>query len=508
MRLFLAALCFGLALVARAEVSLAPLFTDGAVLQRDKPVPIWGRATPGERLTITFAGQTRHATAGRDGGWLAFLDAMPASTAGAELVVTGKTRVVVQDVVVGEVWLCSGQSNMEWPVQRAAHAEREIAAAAYPLIRHVKIDRTVADTPAGSVGTSGWRGATREHVGEFTAVGYFFARELHVKLGVPVGLINSSWGGTPIEAWLSPAGLAADPRFAVVHERWQQTLADFPAKQAAYDEAIARWQAEDAAATANSEQARAAWRTKNPRPRPPAGPGHRSTPAGLFNGMINPLLPYALRGAIWYQGEANAGRAYEYRALFEAMITAWRAHFGQGDLPFYWVNLAGYAVPRDETGARWAWLREAQTQALGLPNTGQAFAIDLGEPDDIHPRNKQEVGRRLALLARNRVYDIVSDDTGPTFAGATRDGAGLRVRFTSAENGLLARGKPVQSLELAAADRVFHPASGKIDGNTLLVTAPAVKEPVAVRYAWKNWPEANLYNGAGLPAVPFRSDKW
>lgn len=512
----------------RAEVALAPLFTDQAVLQRDKPVPVWGTGAKGEKVTVTFAGQQRTATAGNDGRWIVILDPLPASTTGADLVVAGSNTLTLRDVLVGEVWLCSGQSNMEWPVARAANAAAEIAAANFPLIRHIRIEPTVAATPADTVRTGGWQPAKPETVGAFTAVGYFFARDLHQKLGVPVGLIHSSWGGTPIESWLSPAALAGNPAFAGIEERWREDVAAYPSRKTEYDAALAAWtRAEAEAKLAAAAPVPAAkpgrtgarpdpaalhqeWLRRNPRPRAPRGPGDPRMPAGLFNGMINPLLPAALRGILWYQGESNAPRAAEYHALFTALITAWRAHFAQGDLPFYWVNLAGYAVPDDqlEKGRTFAFLREAQTKALALPETGQAIAIDLGEARTIHPANKQEVGRRLALLARNRDYDIVSDDTGPTFVSATREGAALRVRFTHATGGLVAHEKPVQSLELAGADRVFRPATGRIERDTLLVSSPQVREPVAVRYAFTNFPDANLYNGAGLPAVPFRSDEW
>jgi sialate O-acetylesterase len=512
----------------RAEVVLAPLFTDQAVLQRDKPVPIWGTGAKGEKVTVSFAGQQRTATAGNDGRWIVILDPLPASTTGADLVVAGSNTITLRDVLVGEVWLCSGQSNMEWPVTRAANAAAEIAAANFPLIRHVRIEPTVAATPADTVKTGGWQPAKPETAGAFTAVGYFFARDLHQKLGVPVGLIQSSWGGTPIESWLSPAALAGNPAFAVIAERWREDVAAYPSRKTEYDAAFAAWtRAEAEAKLSAATPAPAAktsrggarrdpaavhqeWLRRNPPPQVPRGPGDPRMPAGLFNGMINPLLPAALRGILWYQGESNAPRAAEYHALFTALITAWRAHFAQGDVPFYWVNLAGYAVPDDqfEKGRTFAFLREAQTKALALPETGQAIAIDLGEARTIHPANKQEVGRRLALLARNRDYDIVSDDTGPTFVSATREGAALRVRFTHATGGLVAHEKPVQSLELAGADRVFRPATGRIERDTLLVSSPQVREPVAVRYAFTNFPEANLYNGAGLPAVPFRSDEW
>ncbi len=494
----------------RAEVTLAPLFTDGAVLQRDKPLSIWGWAEAGEKVAVAFAGQKREATPGPDGRWLVLLEPLPANPLGAELIVAGRNTLTLRDVVVGEVWLCSGQSNMEWPVSRATDAATEIATAIFPLLRHVRIEHTVATTPADTVKTGGWLPATPQNVGAFTAVGYFFARDLHQKLGVPIGIVHSSWGGTPVESWMSPAALAGDPAFAVVGERWTKNLADYSANKTAYDSAFAVWQATEAAEKNKGAPAHAAWLKKNPRPRAPRGPGDPWTPAGLFNGMINPLLPYALRGALWYQGESNAERAAEYHPLFTAMITAWRAHFGQGDFPFYWVSLANYGVPSDggERGRTYAFLREAQTKTLALPNTGQALAIDLGDPKDIHPTNKQDVGRRLARLAKSRIHGFVIDDTGPTFASATRAGKALRVHFTHAANGLVAHEKPVQSLELAGADRVFHPAEGRIERDTLLVTSPAVREPVAVRYAWFNAPEANLYSGSGLPAVPFRSDAW
>ncbi len=493
---------------ARADVSLAPLFTDRAVLQREKPVPIWGRATPGEKITLTFAGQTRTATAAKDGRWEAVLDPLTTSSVGAELTVSGRNILVLRDVVVGEVWLCSGQSNMAWPVQRAANSRAEIAAAQFPLVRQIEIAHTVAAQPAETVRTSGWLPATSEHVGSFSAVGYFFARDLHRRLNVPIGLVHCSWGGTPIESWLSEPALASNPAFAVVAERWQNSVRDFPANKAAYDVAAAAWTAAETSAKAQGPAAHANFLAQRPRPRAPRGPGDSWTPAGLFNGMVAPLVPFALRGFLWYQGESNAERAAEYQVLFATLITAWRTHFGQGDVPFYWVNLANYAVPDDQSGRSYAFLREAQTKTLTLPNTGQALAIDVGDPNDIHPTNKLTVGRRLALLAKNRIYDVITDDTGPTFASVTPEGATMRVKFTHVASGLIAHDTLPRALELAGADRVFHPATGRIERDTLVVTSPAVKKPEAVRYAWQNAPEANLFNGAGLPAVPFRSDNW
>lgn len=501
-----------LALVAacaavRAEVSLAPLFTDHAVMQRDKPVPVWGWASPGEKVTVTFAGQTRGAVADAAGRWVVMLDALATNATGAELTARGRNQVVVRDLVVGEVWLCSGQSNMEWPVAKADRAAEEIAAAKFPLVRHVKVARAVATQPADTVATGGWEAATPQTVGAFTAVGYFFAREMHARLnGVPIGLIHSSWGGTPIESWLSPAALASDARFAIAGERWREALAGFPAASVAYEAAATEWKRGEVIARAQGPAALQAWVKKHPVPRAPRGPGDPWTPSGLFNGMINPLAPYALRGFLWYQGENNTDRPLEYHPLFVALITTWRAHFGQGDAPFFWVNLANFRSPVDASGVGYALVREAQTRALALPHTGQALAIDIGNPTDIHPTNKQEVGRRLALLAQNRVYGLTKDDSGPVFQAAVRQGAAMRVTFTHVAGGLVAHGKPVQSLEVAGADRVYKPAQARIERDALIVSSPEVREPVAVRYAWKNAPEANLFNGAGLPAVPFRSE--
>ena len=531
LRLFLCILCPLAAASVHAEVGLAPLFTDYAVLQRDRPVPVWGTAAAGERVKVSFAGQSRAATAAADGRWLVILDALPANSTGSNLVVTGTNTLTLRDVVVGEVWLCSGQSNMEFTVDarpgtwqatsRTANATTAINDARFPLIRHLRVDPTVASKPASAVATSGWQTATPQSVGGFTAVGYFFARDLFQKLGVPIGLVHSSYGGTPVEAWMSPAALTSSPEFARVGERWTQDLAAYSANKVKFDVDLAAWTAAEAAAKAlpvpltksnakvPSPSPHAAFLKANPRPRAPRGfPQDPWQPAGLFNGMINPLIPYALRGVLWYQGESNADRPQEYRALFAAMITAWRAHFGQGNLPFFWVNLADFKRPADPTGRSWAFLREAQTQTLALPQTGQAVAIDLGDPNDIHPANKQEVGRRLALLAKNRIYGLTTADSGPTFVAATREGSALRVTFTHASDGLVAHDRPVQSLELAGADRVFRPATAQIVRDTLLVSAPDVREPVAVRYAWSNAPDANLFNGSGLPALPFRSDNW
>ncbi len=490
---------------AFSEITLAPLFSDHAVLQCDQPLPVWGRSAPREKIAVTFREQTVRTTADASGRWIVHLNALAASSEPADLIVAGKETVTVRDVVVGELWLVSGQSNMEWPVAQAHEDERKLAAIDLPLVRHLKIERAVAAPPAYTARTSGWQPATPATVGEFSAIGYFFAREIHRKTGVPVGIVNSSWGGTPIEAWMSDTARRATSLDAAIETRWQDALREWT------PERVARYPAEMAAWQKAEEQAKAAG-AKNavPWPPPPATPDSPERPGSLFNAMIAPLQPAALRGVLWYQGESNTDRAAEYAELFPAMIRAWRANWRPAaaePLPFYFVQLPNYAS--DEAGGRkWARLREAQTKALALPATGMAVAIDLGDPDDIHPKRKLEVARRLAAIAKAQVYGIAGDHVGPVFEKASREGPAMRVEFSHADGGLVAHGRPVQSLEIAGADRIFHPATARIERNTLVVSSPKVKEPVAVRYAWFNAPVANLYNGAGLPAAPFRSDDW
>ena len=494
----LIALSLGLS-IAQADVRLGPIFTDHAVLQRDKPLQIWGSADSGEKVQVEFAGREATTVADVTGKWRVLLPALPASDQPSTLVVRGKNTWSRTDMVVGEVWLASGQSNMEWTVSRSDRAEDEIAAARLPGIRHLKIVKKVSSEPLDTA-EGAWRVASPETAGGFTAAGYFFARDLHRELGVPIGIVHSSWGGTPIEAWLPPATLGSDPDFEVVNERWAKTLADYPARKIEHEARVAAWNAEAAAAKAKGE---AFTKTK---PRAPSGPGHQNTPTGLYNGMIHPLSPFAFRGVIWYQGEANGGRALEYRKLFPAMITGWRRAFGRDDLSFYWVQLANYNAG-DAQGTAWAFLREAQDRTLSLPSTGQAVAIDIGNPKDIHPTNKQEVGRRLALIALAKDYGRPVEFSGPRFVAAKVERSQVRVTFTEAR-GLHSRGPAPELFEIAGSDRVFVPAEARIEGEAVVVSSPKVSVPFAVRYAWRHSPAATLYNAAGLPAVPFRSDDW
>jgi sialate O-acetylesterase len=505
LRAMLAALASLAAMALRADVTLPPLFADHVVLQRDQPVRIWGWAAAGEAVTVTFAGSSAHASADASGRWLVTLPPQKVSATGRDLEIRGRTTHVLHDVLVGDVWLCSGQSNMELGVASSLDAKREIAAANLPTIREIKIGRRLAEQPVEDFKATAWRPATPAVVGAFTAAGYYFAREMVRQTGVPVGLVQCSWSGTSIEPWMSAGALHAQPEFAVVAQRWSADLAAYPERRKIYEEALLRWKNDEAAAKAQGDATQAAFLKDHRMPRPPAGaPDHPypGNPSQLYNGMVYPLRHFTMRGVLWYQGEGNAVRAKEYSALFRTMIPDWRRTLGQADLPFYWVQIANFLVDTD-----WARLREAQASALTLPHTGQAVAIDIGDPLDIHPANKQEVGRRLALIALAQLDGHPEEFSGPLFAGATFGGGAARVNFTHAA-GLHSRSGRVASVELAGGDRVFRAAEGRIEGEALIVTAPGVPEPVAVRYAWSAAPVANLYNLAGLPAAPFRSDDW
>lgn len=490
---------------ARAEVTLAPIFSDGAILQRDQPITIWGQAAPGEAVKVEFHGVAAQGLASLEGAWRITLPAMPLSRDGAELVVAGRNRIVCRDVLLGDVWWCSGQSNMEFTVSNALDGAREVAQADFPHIRQIKIGRMLADEPRGEFKATGWQAAMPSHVGYFTAAGYFFARDVHRQTGVPIGLINCTWSGTAIEPWMSEMALASKPEFAVVAERWRADLAAYPARRAAFESTLAAWREREAAAKAQGAEAHANFVRENREPRPPTGaPDHPypANPSAIFNGMVHPLRGLGLKGVLWYQGEANAVRAPEYAALFQALITDWRGFFGRPDLPFYWVQIASYRVDTD-----WPRLREAQSLALALPATGQAVAIDIGDPADIHPKNKQEVGRRLALIALAKLYGETGEYSGPVVRETRRGGPVLELAFDHA-TGLTARSGVLRSLEVAGEDRKFHPAVGRISGDRLIVSSAAVPAPVALRYAWRSAPEVDLFNAAGLPAAPFRTDDW
>lgn len=492
-----------LVISAIAKLELAPAFTDHAVLQRDATVPVWGwDDEPGAKVTVRFGGQTRETLVNAAGGWRVDLEPMSANATGAELVVTGSSTITLQDIVVGEVWLASGQSNMEWALGSSRGYEEEKARPANPLIRHLRTEHIGADLPSARVKTSGWKVAAPDTVGGFTAVGYFFADQISAKLNIPVGIIHSSWGGTPIESWLPEPVLRASRAWPGFNAKWQAGMKTWPQKYADQPALEKAWQKalEDNRTTGKPISMQ--W------PRPPVGPGSAYGPGTLYNGMIFPFAPYALRGALWYQGESNVGRAREYAELLPAMIASWRAIWNLGDFPFFVVQLPNYSDNGKPTGTGWAQLREAQESVLHVPGGGLVVTIDNAEPDDLHPKNKRPVGERLALLALNRVYDqrnVVW--SGPIAQEIVPEAGGYRVRFSSA-TGLKSTASEVKGFEVAGADRVFKPATARIDGASVIVTSAEVNAPVAIRYAFRNAPEATLTNAAGLPAAPFRSDDW
>lgn len=492
--------------LAFAEVKLPALIGDNMVLQQGRKVAIWGTADPGESVSVTLGDHSTTATAGKDGSWKAELGPLKAGGP-YDVTIVGRNTLTLHNVVVGEVWVCSGQSNMEMAVGNSPRAwggvkdyEKEIAAGNYPLLREFSVKKAVAGKPQTEV-QGHWMVASPQTVGEFTAVGYFFGRDLHKALKVPVGLVHSSWGGTPAEAWTSAEALATNPDLKPLLDDWARKVADYPKLFDAYKQQLNDW--EQAAEKAEAEG------TVAP-PAPPMPPDPRSSPwraAGLYNGMIAPLLPYAIAGAIWYQGESNADRAYQYRKLFPAMIQDWRRAWGEGDFPFLFVQLANF-IQNFAPRTSWAELREAQSMTLSLPKTGMAVAADIGDPYDIHPKNKQEVGRRLALAAEAIAYGKRVVYSGPVYQSMTTEGGRIRLKFKEVNGGLIAKGGALRGFEIAGEDRKFVPAEARIEGNTVVVQSARVSKPVAVRYAWEDNPECSLYNKAGLPASPFRTDDW
>jgi sialate O-acetylesterase len=495
---FLAGL-LGAAVLGRADVVLAPPFQDHMVLQRDRALPVWGRAAPGERVRVGLVGNApMETTADATGRWRVSLPARPADTVPTELVVEGANRIVVRDVLIGEVWLCSGQSNMEFRLRFAATAQEDIAHADLPQIRQLKIARNPAEEPRDQVGAQ-WSVCSPATAGEFTAVGFHFARELWHSLRVPIGIINSSHGNSPVESWMSRDALASAPEFAPVVQRWAQVLASYPEAASRHAAAIAKWEAVAARASAENKPA-------PPKPAAPIGPGHHQSPASLFNGMIHPLVPYALRGFLWYQGEGNARRSGEYEQLFKAQIRQWRQDFAMADAPFFWVQLPALGrMPPTTSEADWVALRAAQAAALALPHTGQAITIDVGDDTDIHPTRKREVGQRLARLARRQVYGEKVTDRGPGLMNFVVRGGAVELHFTNAAGQLKSLGALRSVFEIAGPDGRFVAADSVdiVGADRVVMRAKAIANPASVRFAWMPNPQGWLFNGEGLPAAPF-----
>jgi sialate O-acetylesterase len=625
--------------LAFADVTLPKIFGDNMVLQRDRAITVWGWASPKEKITIELNKQKKTVTAGKDGQWTLNLEA---ESAGGPytFVVRGKNTITFSNVLVGDVWVCSGQSNMEWPLRNSNNAEEEIKNANFSNIRHFKVPNTVSSEPLKDMRGGDWKISSPETAGDFTAVGYFFARELTKEMNVPIGLINTSWGGTHSETWTSREAfegseefktmIASMPRLnldsvakaktaamlrqieksqgplttsTTTIETWKQSslddskwaqmripglwenqLGDFDGivwfrktfqvsvADAGKEAVLELAMIDDTDETfvngikvggtnsynekrnykiepgiikegknviavrvndtgggggiygdpslvkitvgGNTQSLSGQWGYRiESLSNTSSSVGPNSYPTLLYNAMISPLIPYSIKGAIWYQGESNAGRAYQYRKAFPLMINDWREKWGQGDFPFYFVQLASFNASNGDSkkGSSWAELREAQTMTLSLPNTGMAVTTDIGDPHDIHPRNKQDVGKRLAAIALSKTYGRNNVDSGPLYKSAEVKGDKVIVSFTSTGGGLIAKDKYgyLGGFEIAGADKKFVYAKAFIEGNTVVVFQDGVKQPVAVRYGWADdASDSNLFNAEGFPAVPFRSDTW
>ena len=504
-----------------AAVKPNPLFTDGAVLQRGQPVPVWGTARDGEKVTVELNSQKVTTTTAADGKWSVNLKPLKAGGPFA-MTITGDNAVTVNNLLVGEVWVCSGQSNMEFPFAQTHNAKEEGPKAAFPKIRMFTAQHKTSIKPlAEAVGA--WVECSPETVDSFSAVGYFFARDLYQKLGIPIGMIHTSWGGSPAQAWTSLEGFGAAPELQGYVAAASRKLANYDAAAAAYPalleefksknkewnetigqsykEALKAWDE----ATAQAKQAGQPLPPKpaptSPQPKQPAGlEGGHNDATTLYNGMLAPLIPYGIKGAIWYQGEANASQAKQYRTLFPAMIADWRARWKQGDFPFCFVQIAPYNDQPPE-------IREAQFLTLAtVKNTAMAVTTDVGDAADIHPTQKEPVGQRLALAARALAYGEKIECSGPLYDSMLAKGGKIAIRFKHIGGGLIAKNGELKGFTIAGADQQFVPAQAKIQGAAIIVSAEGVADPKAVRYGWANVPDVNLFNQEGLPASPFRTD--
>ena len=502
-KLFIA-LCLS-TLSLTADVKLPSIFSDHMVLQQNLDNKVWGWASAGEEVTVKFAGNEYKTKANDKGEWS--LKLKPMKYGGPyELSVIAKNTITFKDVLVGEVWVCSGQSNMGWTVNSSNSPDLEKLTAKYPNIRLLKVP-LVGTQEAQKDFEGAWMKCTPETVGNFTAVGYFFGRNVHLATDIPVGLIHDAWGGSACEAWINRDLLKADPKYSEMMKRWEATESSWNEKdaKAKYEKALAAWKEKAAKAKAEKKPL-----PRRPRYRNPLTGQHR--PANLYNGMIKPIIGYGIRGAIWYQGETNAGRAYQYRDLFPLMIDSWRDEWGIGNFPFYWVQLADFqAEATHPQESSWAELREAQTMTMDkLENTGEAVIIDIGEGKDIHPKNKQDVGARLARWALAKQYGINIAHQSPCYKSMKVQGNKVILEFDHVLTGLNTFDvNEAIGFTIAGADKKFFNAQAKITAkNQITVWAEKVKEPTSVRYAWATNPICNVYSKEGLPLTPFRTDDW
>lgn len=492
-------------IIVRANIVLPDVIGDAMVLQRDRAMPIWGKADPGEVVTVRFAGQTRNATADKDGKWRVNLNRLPSSATPATMIIAGKNTIELKNILVGEVWLVAGQSNMQLLLSETANGDAAIAAADHPLIRLFNVSRQVAfKHKSGPLGI--WQSCSPETVKEFSAAGYYFGVELQHELNVPIGLINSSYGGSQAEAWTPVEYLLASMDLRPTVERTKIWDEERPRVKAEYEEKLKEWR------TA-TEKARAAGARPQPSPAVPDALREYRVAGSIYDGMIAPLIPFSIRGAFWYQGESNEARAQQYGLLLPTMIKAWRERWGEGDFPFGIIQLPNYREPKPEPADEaWSHVREAQRRtALAWPRTGLIVTIDIGEARDIHPKNKLDVGKRMSRWALAEVYGRKLTKSGPTFREAKISGSKIVLTFDATGQGLRIRdGDKLDEFAVAGADHKWHWAEARIVGKDRVeVWSDDVPQPQAVRYAFNNNPKhPNLTNETGLPAAPFRTDDW
>lgn len=498
MRIFRLSLVVLVCASLHAQLVLPKILSSHMVVQRDLPVHVWGTATPGETVTVSFRGQSGSTKAGAIGRWSVYL---PPGAAGGpfQLTVSGTPTdagsslqtIVLDDVLVGDVWVASGQSNMEFPLKNATTASEDLPKATNDHIRLLIVGHKATDSPQDDMDTDGWTASSLDSAKDFSAVAWYFAREIGSREHVPVGVIDSTWGGTPVEAWTRMTVLGEDASLAPLFVSWgkmldQQSDAELRNKITQHEDDLARAQGK-------------------PIPQRPWTPQTVSwDPGHLYNGMIAPLTPFPIRGAIWYQGESNTSqdRAPVYGRIFRAMIEDWRRQWGVGDFPFLFVQISNFKGTPPLVD--WPTVRDQQLKTLELTNTAMTVTIDIGNPDNIHPTDKLDVGLRLARGARLLSYSEHVEDSGPLFRQVTPQGQALRVWFDHAKS-LNSKGGPPTGFEVAGADGKFVSATAAIDGETIVVSNSSVAEPTVVRYGWANSPQCNLFNGEGLPASPFTS---
>jgi sialate O-acetylesterase len=554
-----ASILFTLPTLAWADIKLPAVFGDHMVLQRDIQIPVWGWAEPGEKVTVTFGGQCARTITDSDGRWKVYLRKVEANATPQTLTLSGKNTITLTDVVVGDVWVCSGQSNMGLYLGECDNASSEVPKANDPLLRLLKVEERTSLIPQVDLklwNGKGWWRCTPEAANEFSGVGYFFGRELRKYLNIPIGLISSLQGGSQAQLWTSLEAVGknidADSAFTDwlakregVIDAYPQKLAEYLPAKAKYDAEMARYWSEVENAPefvakkklweTESKAAREQGKPPPPRPQPAqpkptapeppdGGPYNNFMAGNLYNAMIAPLMPYAIKGVIWYQGESNCENSKQYRVLFPIMISDWREKWGQGNFPFLFVQLPNINKPAlqpVQEQDRWPGLREAQAKATFLPDTGMATIIDVGDPDEVHGKDKLDVGVRLSLIARHLVYGEEIVSSGPTYDSMQVEGNEITITFKNAGGGLAIGTPPwsptgkippvaseLKGFAIAGPDKKWHWARARINGDQVIVSCDQVTNPVAVRYGWADNPPCNLYNKEKLPAAPFRTDDW